>query len=458
MTGVAMLTHGKIWSAIDALARRYGLSPSGLAKRAGLDATAFNRSKRVTPEGRARWPTTESLAKVLAATGASVEEFVDLLDAETPRIARMRPQPIPLIGFTQAGGGGFFDDGGFPVGGGWDQIRFPRVDDDNAYALEVTGDSMAAALPRGGHPHRLAQFSPTQRRPRGGSHHRRRGHGEGAGAAHAEDRGARLVQPGPCQSRLPDRAHRLDGAHRLGQPIAGGGDEGPRRAFLAAARRGRARFLPAALGGLGAKSQVARNKPHQGPAVVFSANAPSRPAANTPMPSRCENHDRRTEAAAARQRTGRSRAAGGTQEKISGARRHAAAGDQALFQSESARCRHARGRCPHAEPLVIRLEASRRARQTGLHQGRRHQLALRGESERGARPLHPLPRRDLHAAAGRRTNEFAAQCSVMSQDLAAWLVRRGWALPQQDAEPELAEAMEAAKTDGLGLWRSGASP
>ncbi len=141
MTGVAMLTHGKIWSAIDALARRYGLSPSGLAKRAGLDATAFNRSKRVTPEGRARWPTTESLAKVLAATGASVEEFVDLLDADAAGL-RHAAQPIPLIGFTQAGGGGFFDDGGFPVGGGWDQIRFPRVEDDNAYALEVTGDSM----------------------------------------------------------------------------------------------------------------------------------------------------------------------------------------------------------------------------------------------------------------------------------------------------------------------------
>jgi phage repressor protein C with HTH and peptisase S24 domain len=47
-----MLTHGKIWTAIDALASRYGLLPSGLAKRAGLDVTAFNPSKRVTTEGR----------------------------------------------------------------------------------------------------------------------------------------------------------------------------------------------------------------------------------------------------------------------------------------------------------------------------------------------------------------------------------------------------------------------
>ena len=136
-----MLTHGKIWTAIDALARRYGLSPSGLAKRAGLDATAFNLSKRVPTEGRPRWPTTESLAKVLSATGATLDEFVDLLEAEAAGL-RKAPQPIPLIGFTQAGAGGFFDDGGFPVGGGWDQIRFPRVDDENAHALEVTGDSM----------------------------------------------------------------------------------------------------------------------------------------------------------------------------------------------------------------------------------------------------------------------------------------------------------------------------
>ena len=136
-----MLTHGKIWTAIDALARRYGLSPSGLAKRAGLDATAFNPSKRVTTEGRPRWPTTESLAKVLSATGATLDEFVDLLEAEAAGL-RKAPQPIPLIGFTQAGAGGFFDDGGFPVGGGWDQIRFPCVEDENAYALEVTGDNM----------------------------------------------------------------------------------------------------------------------------------------------------------------------------------------------------------------------------------------------------------------------------------------------------------------------------
>lgn len=136
-----MLTHRQIWSAIDALAIRYGFSPSGLAKRAGLDPTTFNRSKRVTSEGRERWPSTESLAKVLEATGASFDELTALV-RNAGKDTYEPASPIPLIGFAQAGAGGFFDDGGFPVGAGWDQIRFPEVKDDNAYALEVTGDSM----------------------------------------------------------------------------------------------------------------------------------------------------------------------------------------------------------------------------------------------------------------------------------------------------------------------------
>ena len=134
------LTHDRIWSALDALAHRYGLSVSGLAKRSGLDPTAFNKSKRATGDGRPRWPTTESIAKVLDATGATLEDFTSLASSG-PGVTR-RNVPIPLIVLTKAGAGGFFDDGGYPVGGGWEQVRFPRVDDENAYALEVTGESM----------------------------------------------------------------------------------------------------------------------------------------------------------------------------------------------------------------------------------------------------------------------------------------------------------------------------
>jgi phage repressor protein C with HTH and peptisase S24 domain len=136
-----MLTHAQIWSAIDGLAKRSGLSPSGLAKRAGLDPTTFNKSKRITPDGRARWPSTESVAKSLAATGASIDQFVALISES----AHPPAEAVPLIGFAEAGAGGYFDDGGFPAGKGWDEIPFPAVDDEHVYALEISGESMHPA-------------------------------------------------------------------------------------------------------------------------------------------------------------------------------------------------------------------------------------------------------------------------------------------------------------------------
>ena len=136
-----MLTHDQIWGALDRLAARAGMSASGLAKKAGLDPTTFNKSKRITPEGRPRWPSTESVAKSLDATGTTVDTFVSLI---TDR-GGASTQAVPLIGLAEAGAGGYFDDGGFPVGKGWDEIAFPAVNDEHAYALEVSGNSMEPA-------------------------------------------------------------------------------------------------------------------------------------------------------------------------------------------------------------------------------------------------------------------------------------------------------------------------
>jgi phage repressor protein C with HTH and peptisase S24 domain len=137
-----MLTHAQVWSAIDRLAARASLSASGLAKRAGLDPTTFNKSKRITPQGRARWPSTESIAKALAATGTPFDAFVTLIE---PVSTRTTVKPVPLLGFAEAGSGGYFDDGGFPSGAGWDAIAFPAVDDEHAYALKISGQSMVPA-------------------------------------------------------------------------------------------------------------------------------------------------------------------------------------------------------------------------------------------------------------------------------------------------------------------------
>jgi len=137
-----MLSHAQIWNALDRLAARAGLSASGLAKKAGLDPTTFNKSKRITPDGRARWPSTESVAKSLAATATPVDIFVQLINGSGRAAAK---KSVPLIGLAQAGRAGYFDDAGYPVGHGWDEIPFPAVNDEHAYALEISGNSMEPA-------------------------------------------------------------------------------------------------------------------------------------------------------------------------------------------------------------------------------------------------------------------------------------------------------------------------
>jgi phage repressor protein C with HTH and peptisase S24 domain len=135
-----ILTHEQIWSALDRLAERAGLSASGLAKKSGLDPTTFNKSKRITADGRERWPSTESLAKALAATNSSIDSFVQLIGGTAQTV-----QTVPLLGFDQAGASSHFDDGGFPAGKGWDELALPSADDEHAFALEISGDQMRPA-------------------------------------------------------------------------------------------------------------------------------------------------------------------------------------------------------------------------------------------------------------------------------------------------------------------------
>jgi phage repressor protein C with HTH and peptisase S24 domain len=135
-----ILTHAQVWTALYRLAERAGMSPSGLAKRSGLDPTTFNKSKRVTGNGRERWPSTESVSKALAATNSSIETFVQLIGD-----GARGTQSVPLLGLAQAGNSGHFDDSGFPAGKGWDEVALPSSGDEHAYALEISGDSMKPA-------------------------------------------------------------------------------------------------------------------------------------------------------------------------------------------------------------------------------------------------------------------------------------------------------------------------
>jgi phage repressor protein C with HTH and peptisase S24 domain len=134
------LTHAQVWTALDRLAERAGLSPSGLAKRSGLDPTTFNKSKRITGDGRERWPSTESVSKALAATQSSIETFVQLIGD-----AGRSLQSVPMLGLTEAGSSGHFDDSGFPTSKGWEEVALPGAGDEHAYALEISGDALKPA-------------------------------------------------------------------------------------------------------------------------------------------------------------------------------------------------------------------------------------------------------------------------------------------------------------------------
>ena len=82
-------THAKVWRAIDRTAEAHGLSASGLAKAAARDPTSFNRSKRLSPTRKPRWPSVETIAKVLNGVGDSVEDFVERMNrSDSPAQAR----------------------------------------------------------------------------------------------------------------------------------------------------------------------------------------------------------------------------------------------------------------------------------------------------------------------------------------------------------------------------------
>lgn len=148
-----MLKHDQLWRALDRYADQYGLTASGLARQAGLDPTSFNPSKRETKEGKLRWPSTESIAKVLEATGGTMVEFVSYLQDVSGSVLS---QDIPFLSLDEAkairekdGDESLFDDHGFPVRENWDFMVYPDVNDAEAFGLEITNNDLAPVFREG---------------------------------------------------------------------------------------------------------------------------------------------------------------------------------------------------------------------------------------------------------------------------------------------------------------------
>ncbi len=154
------LRHSDIWSGLDKLAKMKGWSASGLARRSGLDPTAFNKSKRINPQGKPRWPTTESLSKALTATKSTMADFVRLIGAPAGAGAVRR---YPTARLASALKPASYDGAGRPAGNGWSEVGGPDVGDAEAFAIRVTGSDLAPAFRDGA----LIIVAPGERPKRG---------------------------------------------------------------------------------------------------------------------------------------------------------------------------------------------------------------------------------------------------------------------------------------------------
>jgi phage repressor protein C with HTH and peptisase S24 domain len=142
-----MLKHEEIWRAIDHLAAMHRLTPSGLARRAGLDPTTFNKSKRLAKDGKARWPSTESLAKILNATGASITEFIGLMrngggppkENGAKDNGESGAHSIPLLLLGEPPPQGLFDPSGRLMAERLERIEAPDIGIVDAFAIKIAG-------------------------------------------------------------------------------------------------------------------------------------------------------------------------------------------------------------------------------------------------------------------------------------------------------------------------------
>lgn len=74
------MKHNEVWYAIDCFAQEHKMSCSGLVKYSGLDPTTFNKSKRWSKYGQPRWPSTNSIAKILEATNSRIQDLIKFID------------------------------------------------------------------------------------------------------------------------------------------------------------------------------------------------------------------------------------------------------------------------------------------------------------------------------------------------------------------------------------------
>lgn len=129
------MKYTQIWNAVDKLAKINGLSPSGLAKKAGLDSTTFNKSKRIRPDGKKRWPSLESINKITSVCNISFDDFYRLASDDDSIKEETNQNIIPLFEFSK------LSKRNSPSSESEATIRFPEIIG-NMFAVEIDSKIM----------------------------------------------------------------------------------------------------------------------------------------------------------------------------------------------------------------------------------------------------------------------------------------------------------------------------
>ncbi|MDF1748397.1 MAG: S24 family peptidase [Alphaproteobacteria bacterium] len=123
-----------IWLGIDHLADQVGVSPARLARMAGLDQAVFSAGRRRKPDGELRWPSMESLAKVLQVSNVSLGDFVNYMHGDPSTRSGFK---LPTLSLDKAENEQNYDEDGFPSGTVWDYVEFPDLQDPHCFGLIV---------------------------------------------------------------------------------------------------------------------------------------------------------------------------------------------------------------------------------------------------------------------------------------------------------------------------------
>lgn len=74
-----MVKQETFWESLEKIAEREGIALSTLARQAGLDKTSMLPSKRYNLNGAMKWPSTETIGRVLNSLNISVQEYGAIL-------------------------------------------------------------------------------------------------------------------------------------------------------------------------------------------------------------------------------------------------------------------------------------------------------------------------------------------------------------------------------------------